>query len=111
MTENTTWDDKGACDGTLSFPDLGGAPFDGSSPVILYGPDCGVSVPFDVAVPADTDDPYLTNWKNRGQPGHVTFEGIECQFPGRVWKSRVGPYWNLLCLTGLWIGLAPTLCG
>ena len=59
-----------------------------------------MSVPFDVAVPADTDDPYLTNWRNRGQPGHVTFDGIECQFPGRVWKSKVGPYWNLLCSLG-----------
>ena len=41
MTEHTTWDDKGACDGTLSFPDLGTAPFDGTVPVILYGPDLG----------------------------------------------------------------------
>ena len=42
MSSNTTWDDKGACDGTLSFPDLGHAPFDGAVPVILYGPNCGV---------------------------------------------------------------------
>ena len=100
MTKNTTWDDKGACDGTLSFPDLGEAPFDGGAPVILYGPDCGVTVPFDVAVPANPADPYLADWVNSGQPGHVTFDGIECQFPGRVWKSSIGPYWNMLCSLG-----------
>lgn len=94
MTGNTTWDDKGACDGTLSFPDLGTAPFDGTVPVILYGPDCGVNVSVELAVPADPDDPFLTNWVNKGGglAGHVTFEGIECQFPGRVWKSEIGPY-------------------
>ena len=98
MTENTTWDDKGACDGTLSFPDLGTAPFDGTVPVILYGPDCGVNVSVELAVPADPDDPFLANWVNGGgeAAGHVTFEGIECQFPGRVWKSEAGPYWNML---------------
>jgi sucrose-6-phosphate hydrolase SacC (GH32 family) len=96
MTTNTTWDDKGACDGTLSFPDLG----NGSTPIVLYGPDCGVSVPFDVAVPTDTQDPYLTDWVNRDQPRHVTFDGIECQFPGRVWRSKVGAYWNMLCSLG-----------
>ena len=96
MTASTSWDDKGACDGTLSFPDLG----NGSTPIALYGPDCGVSVPFDVAVPDDAQDPYLKNWRNRGQPNHVTFDGIECQFPGRVWKSKVGRYWNMLCSLG-----------
>jgi sucrose-6-phosphate hydrolase SacC (GH32 family) len=100
MTKNTTWDQKGACDGTLSFPVLGNAPFNGSTPIILYGPDCGQPVPFNVAVPTNSRDPYLTDWKNRGQPGHVTFEGVECQFPGRVWKSQIGPHWNMLCSLG-----------
>ena len=90
-----------AQDGTLSFPDLGEPPFNGSTPLILYGPDCGVSVPFNVAVPADPTDPFLTNWLNRGPAGsHVTFSGIECQFPGRVWKSTRGKYWNMLCSLG-----------
>jgi hypothetical protein len=87
-------------DGTLSFPDLGSV-YNGTVPIILYGPDCGVTVPFDVAVPADPADPFLTNWVNRGQPGsHVTFSGIECQYPGRVWKSKRGEYWNMLCSLG-----------
>ena len=39
------WDShQGPCDGSLSFPDLGKAPYDGSAPVILYGPDCNVPV-------------------------------------------------------------------
>eukprot|EP01051_Picozoa_sp_SAG22_P015187 SAG22_NODE_1951_length_3269_cov_3.468139_4_plen_164_part_01 len=32
------------CDGTVSFPDLGAAPFNGSAPVIMYGPNCGTPV-------------------------------------------------------------------
>jgi hypothetical protein len=36
------WDShQGPCDGAASFPDLGRAPYDGSTPVIMYGPDCG----------------------------------------------------------------------
>jgi hypothetical protein len=88
--------------GTLSFPDLGEPPFNGSTPLILYGHDCGVSVPFNVAVPADPTDPFLTNWLNRRPAGsHVTFSGVECQYPGRrVWKSTRGKYWNMLCSLG-----------
>ena len=31
---SSTWDNQGACDGTVSFPDLGKAPFDGSTPIM-----------------------------------------------------------------------------
>ena len=75
---NSTWDQKGACDGTVSFPDLGTKPMDGSTPIIMYGPDCGVPIPDDkdglqaprtgdaprveIALPAAVDtDPFLTN--------------------------------------------------
>ena len=34
---NSSWDHEGPCDGTVSFPDLGAAPYDGSTPIILYG--------------------------------------------------------------------------
>jgi hypothetical protein len=52
-----------------------------------------------VARPADPDDPYLTNWIKGapGNPGPATFNGIPCSFPGRVWKSKVGAYWNMVC--------------
>lgn len=115
---NSTWDNQGACDGTVSFPDLGKAPFDGSTPIIMYGPDCGKPIPkppssaaggvagragvgdaprVEIALPADVaTDPFLTNWV-KTQPGPVTFEGTPCSFPGRVWKSKVGDYWNMLC--------------
>jgi hypothetical protein len=33
---NSSWDRQGACDGTVSFPDLGKPPFDGSTPIIMY---------------------------------------------------------------------------
>ena len=70
----------GTCDGTVSFPDLGEAPFDGSTPVITYGPNCGGALPplppppaalgsragagsgdyprFAVSRPQRVDDPY-----------------------------------------------------
>ena len=41
-------------------------------------------------------DPYLTDWI-KTQPGPVKFIGTPCSFPGRVWKSKVGNYWNMLC--------------
>ena len=118
--KSSTWDDQGACDGTVSFPDLGKPPFDGSTPIIMYGPDCGKPLPkppppppgnsalvesvdpemkttdtprVEIALPADVaSDPYLTNWL-KTQPGPVTFDGTPCSFPGRVWKSKVGNYW------------------
>ena len=81
----------------VSFPDLGKAPFDGSTPIIMYGPDCGKPLPksppppalsaeraqtglgdtprVEVALPANVaGDPYLTNWV-KTQPGPVTFDG------------------------------------
>ena len=99
----------------LPTADLGTAPFDGSAPIIMYGPDCGKPIPdggsgsaglgakvgdaprVEIAKPADVSgDPFLTNWV-KTQPGPVTFEGTPCSFPGRVWKSKVGNYWNMLC--------------
>ena len=120
---NSTWDGS-ACDGTVSFPDLGRDPFNGSAPVILYGPACGKPVAgvvdtglrtrsrtgvgdaprVEVALPQDANDPYLTTWE-KTQPGPVVFEGTPCSFPGRVWRSKIGPYWNMLCSfngTGCW---------
>lgn len=102
----------------MSFPDLGKVPFDGSTPIILYVPDCGVPIPdqledgharvgdaprVEIALPganfvpgAVAADPYLTDWI-KTQPGPVKFTGTPCSFPGRVWKSKVGNYWNMLC--------------
>ena len=94
---NSTWDENGPCDGTISFPDLGrGPPFDGSSPVLLYGPDCGKPVAVaaaggvgassglgdaprvEVALPQDPADPYLTDWV-KTQPGPAVFDGTPCK--------------------------------
>jgi hypothetical protein len=114
----------GPCDGTLSFPNLGRDPYNGSTPVILYGPNCrctrgrgcningtaaqpaaqglGAVQPMDaarieVALPADPDDVYLSKWV-KNQTGSVRWEGsTPCSFPGRVWKSRKGNYWNQVC--------------
>eukprot|EP01052_Picozoa_sp_SAG31_P052145 SAG31_NODE_12733_length_920_cov_2.294762_1_plen_300_part_10 len=81
-----------------------------------YGPDCGKPIPdgmsgssgrlgarvgdaprVEIALPADVgSDAYLTNWV-KTQPGPVTFDGTPCSFPGRVWKSKKGSYWNMLC--------------
>ena len=114
---NSTWDGA-TCDGTVSFPDLGRPPYDGATPVLLYGPDCGGRLPplppappplgdyprVAVALPAQGgSDPYLVDWvRPRGNP--VVFDGVPCSFPGRVWKSEVGEYWNMLCA---WDGRAP----
>ena len=108
-TASSSWDDKmGPCDGTVSFPDLGHGPFNGSTPLIVYGPDCNQAsaggrlhagsgsgsgdVPrMEPATPADPADPLLRDWvKTAGGP--IAFEGTPCSFPGRVWKSKVGPY-------------------
>ena len=89
---NSTWEDGSACDGTVSFPDLGREPFNGSAPVIMYGPACGKPVAtaadadsrlgarsgagvgdaprVEVALPQDATDPYLTTWV-KTQPGPV----------------------------------------
>jgi sucrose-6-phosphate hydrolase SacC (GH32 family) len=117
------------CDGTVSFPDLGTAPYDGSTPVMLFGLACGQPLPpppasspqlttrvgssdyprVAIAVPQRPDDPYLSNWTRRmaADGSHqipVSFDGVPCSFPGRVWKSEVGNYWNMLCA---WDGRKP----
>ena len=114
--------DRDQCDGTVSFPDLGAPPFNGSAPIIMYGPDCGTPVPkpngskagpgglgtadaprVGTARAAVPLSPYLLDWvKPGGQPDGkrmpVQFEGIPCSFPGRVWKSKVqNNTWNMLC--------------
>ena len=32
-------------------------------------------------------DPYLEDWV-KVSPGPVTFDGLPCSFPGRIWKSK-----------------------
>jgi hypothetical protein len=128
---NSTWD-GGVCDGTVSFPNLGKAPYDGTAPVMLYGPDCGGPLPplppppanrsvgvasgdyprAAVALPLHVDDPYLRNWtRPNGDP--VTFDGVPCSFPGRVWRSdrpssnnasAAAAVFNMLCA---WDGRTP----
>lgn len=114
---NITFPDKGPCDGSLSFPDLGAPPYNGSTPVIIYDADCGAPLPknetppsgpfsrhhvpgdvarLEVARPHDPTDPYLTRWE-KTVPGPVSFDGLPCAFPSRVWKSEIGDYWNMLC--------------
>ena len=97
------WD---TCDGTVSFPDLGQAPYNGSTPIIMYGPNCGGTLPplpppqvglrgqaragtssgdyprIAVSRPQRADDPYLRNWTE--PHALVTFDGVACSFPGRV---------------------------
>ena len=116
---NPSWD-RAQCDGTVSFPDLGAAPYNGSAPIIMYGPDCGTPVPkpngsssragglgtadaprVGTARAAVPVSPYLLDWVKPRQSGErtpVSFEGIPCSFPGRVWKSKVkNGTWNMLC--------------
>ena len=117
-TASSSWDNKmGPCDGTVSFPDLGHGPFNGTTPLIIYGPDCNQrgdetglraggdtgDVPrMEPATPADPTDALLTDWvKTVGGP--MAFEGTPCSFPGRVWRSKVGAYFNMLCA---WNGLS-----
>ena len=46
------------------------------------------------ATPADPTDALLRDWiKTDGGP--MTFEGTPCSFPGRVWRSKVGAYYNM----------------
>ena len=117
---NSTWDGS-TCDGTVSFPDLGHAPYNGTAPIMLYGPDCGGALPplpppgaadvgtsnkdfprIAIALPAlGATSPLLVNWTNRTE---LSFEGVPCSFPGRVFKSQKGPYFNMLCA---WDGRRP----
>eukprot|EP01043_Picozoa_sp_COSAG02_P071543 COSAG02_NODE_13114_length_1444_cov_2.493680_1_plen_151_part_00 len=105
---NSAWDGS-ACDGTVSFPDLGRDPFNGSAPVILYGPACGKPVAgvvdaglrsrsrtgvgdaprVEVVLPQDTNDPYLTTWE-KAQPGPVVFEGTHAAFQGVSGGAKSG---------------------
>ena len=55
------------------------------------------------AIPKDPSDPYLREWI-KTEPGPVKFDGVPCSFPGRVWKSKVGNYFNMVCAYG---GRAP----
>jgi hypothetical protein len=112
---------QGACDGTASFP---GGP-EGSAPVIMWGPDCADGTGFPhyesesglkdypraaVARPADPTSPHLIKWVKG--PSNVSFtngstQTEPCSFPGKVWKSEVGEYYNMLCSphwTGNWGG-------
>ena len=50
----------------------------------------------EVARPADASDPYLRHW-NKTMPGPVSFAGVPCSFPSRIWASDQGDYWNVLC--------------
>ena len=112
---NPSWDQV-QCDGTVSFPDLGEPPFNGSAPVIMYGPDCGTPVPkpngsaaghglgsadaprVGTARAAVPVSPYLLDWVKPKPDRPVRFEGIPCSFPGRVWKSKIkNDTWNMLC--------------
>jgi len=96
---NTTWNYKGACDGTVSFPK--GGP--GEGPVVLFGADCAIPLEKGLgdaprvgqARPADVTDPYMVEWVFG--PRNASFEGFPCSFPGKVWRSEVGPYWNMVC--------------
>ena len=116
---SSSWD-QGTCDGVVSFPDLRRAPYNGSTPVLLYGPDCGKKLPpvpppqqrglgsgdypsVAVALPAQGgEDAYLARWTASANP--VSFDGVPCSFPGRVWRSEVGPRWKMLCA---WDGRGP----
>ena len=111
--------DVAPCDGSLSFPDLGAPPYNGSAPVIVYDAACGVPLApsppeggrlgagsgddvdrLEVARPSDPSDPYLRSW-TKTLPGPIKFiDGSPpCAFPSRVWKSESSatPSWNMLC--------------
>ena len=115
--ENVRFPDVGPCDGSLSFPDLGEAPYNGSTPLIVYDAACGVPLirsnvkrgephvgagddvdRLEVARPADPSDPYLRSW-TKTLPGPIQFDGAPCAFPSKVWRSEsaVTPAWNMLC--------------
>jgi hypothetical protein len=99
---------QGPCDGTVSFPNLDKPPYNGSTPVILYGPDCneklkpgvgtgvGDAPRVELALPRGPADSTLRDWVKQ-LPGPVVFDGTPCSFLGRVWKSEVGDYWNTVC--------------
>ena len=63
------------------------------------GPTLGDAARIEVAWPVP-GDVYLRRW-TKTAPGPVSFEGLPCSFPGRVWKStntmKGKPYWNQVC--------------
>ena len=104
--------DVAPCDGSLSFPDLGEAPYNGSTPIIVYDAACGVPLKaakvrddvdrLEVARPSDPADSYLRSW-TKTLPGPIKFVGGSppCAFPSRVWKSESSAStWNMLCDIG-----------
>lgn len=115
---NSSWDHDGPCDGTLTPQEGAGS----AGPVILYGPDCADRLPktggsgsgdgsvvraglgdyprIAVARAVDPSSPYLLDWRKDPSGLPVSFDGPPCSFPGRVWHSDVGPYFNMLCSFG-----------
>eukprot|EP01052_Picozoa_sp_SAG31_P020074 SAG31_NODE_1492_length_8126_cov_5.005731_4_plen_760_part_00 len=114
---NMSFPDHGPCDGTMSYPDLGESPYNGSVPVIVYDAACGTPLPknmtppsgpfskhkiigdvarLEVARPHDPSDPYLSAW-HKTQPGPIVFKSLPCAFPSRVWRAANRSYWNMLC--------------
>ena len=103
-SDHTKWGphDIGPCDGTVSFPE--GQP----GPIIMYMPDCddpldprhpkkGDDTPrIAISRPADPDSPLLLDWLT-DKSDILVFDGPPCSFPGRVWKSEVGNYYNMVC--------------
>jgi hypothetical protein len=109
---NSSWDHDGPCDGTLSLTDG-----NGSGPFIMYGPDCADRMPkkptnttvkgvkdvklgdyprIAVARLLNPSSPYMLDWR-KDSANPIAFEGPPCSFPGRVWRSEVGDYFNMLC--------------
>lgn len=95
--------DIGPCDGTVSFPE--GQP----GPIIMYMPDCddgldpshpkkGDDTPrIAISRPADPESPFLLDWLTDKSDILVFDHGPPCSFPGRVWKSKAGEYYNMIC--------------
>jgi hypothetical protein len=47
------------------------------------------------AFPADPADPFFVR-QSTLDTAMVTFHGTRCSFPGRVWRSARGRYWNMI---------------
>ena len=111
--QNTSWGKSGACDGDFSHPI-------GQGPIITWGPDCGDPLPpppqpeqqlllprerrpldyprVAVARPAHPGSALLSKWIP-GVP--VVFEAGSppCASAEPVWKSTVGDYYNMVCVS------------
>jgi hypothetical protein len=106
---NTSWGKSGACDGDFSHPV-------GQGPIITWGPDCGDPLPppqqqqrlhgarpldfprVAVARPADPSSTLLSEWIP-GAPVVFDADSPPCAFAGPVWKSSVGDYFNMVCVS------------